>query len=249
MPRLIAEMGVILDRIRDHLWPRTCAVRECGRRVDRPQSLICSRCYATLPWYEEFAKSAFAYLEPIAELITGFKFDGKTSLAGDFAAALELSFRSKHDAAAVDVVVPVPLHPNRLRERGYNQSALIAAGFAKRIGRVCDVDSLVRIRDTEHQSRSTGEERRLNLKGAFRVLDPAMIRGRTVVLVDDVMTTGATVDECSAALMAAGAHRVIPFVLAKALMDEDLGEDYIGGIPAKAAPSLGKTATTPDFPG
>jgi predicted amidophosphoribosyltransferase len=65
------------------------------------------------------------------------------------------------------------------------------------------------------------------MKGAFRVTDSSGIRGRTVVLVDDVMTTGSTVEECTAALLAGGAYKVLPFVLAKALMDEDLGEDMI----------------------
>jgi len=216
------------ERVKDFLWPRTCAVRDCGRPSDRPGSYICSRCYATLPWYDEFAKSAFAYLSPIAELVNVFKFSGGTYLAGDFADALAQSFRKKHNAAAVDVVVPVPLHPNRLKERGYNQSVLLAEAFALRIGRRCDASSLVRVRDTEHQSRSTGEERRVNLKDAFRVEHPGNIRGRTVVLVDDVMTTGATLGECTAALTAAGACRVIPFALAKALMDEDLGESFLG---------------------
>ena len=85
----------------------------------------------------------------------------------------------------------------------------------------------MKIRDTEHQSRSTGDERRENLKGAFRVVHPERIRGRTVVLVDDVMTTGATTGECEAALLAGGAWRVVAFTLAKAIMEEDVGEDFI----------------------
>jgi ComF family protein len=156
-----------------------------------------------------------------------YKFNGAQYLTEDFAGWLEASFRRKHDAVAVDVVVPVPLHPRRLASRGYNQSGLLANAFASRIGRLCDETSLVRIRDTEHQSRSSGEERRENMKGAFRVTDSSGIRGRTVVLVDDVMTTGSTVEECTAALLAGGAYKVLPFVLAKALMDEDLGEDMI----------------------
>lgn len=220
-------MGSLAERLKDALWPRTCAVRDCGRPSDRPGSYICSRCHATLPWYDEFAKSAFAYLEPVSQLVNIYKFNGARHLTEDFAEALETAFRRKHDASAVDVVVPVPLHPRRLAKRGYNQSGLLANAFARRIGRLCDEESFVRIRDTEHQSRSTGDERRKNLKGAFRVTDPSAIRGRTVVLIDDVMTTGSTVEECSAALHAGGAHRVIPFVLAKALMDEDLGDDMI----------------------
>ena len=221
------KMSIFAERLKDLVWPRTCAVRECGRPVDRPCGYICSRCYATLPWYDEFAKSTFAYLEPVSALIKDFKFRGATYLAEDFAAALELSFRKKHDASAVDVVVPVPLHPRRLLERGYNQSEMLAAAFAARLHRRCEAAVLKRLRDTTHQSRSSGDERRKNLKGAFRVQDPSLIRGRSVVLVDDVMTTGATVEECAAALTAAGAFRVQPFVLSKALMDEDLGEDFL----------------------
>ena len=200
---------------------------DCARSSDRPRSYICSRCYATLPWYDEFAKSAFAYLEPISQLVNIFKFGGAEYLAADFAAAMEISFRKKHDVSAVDAVVPVPLHPRRLAKRGYNQSGLLATEFARRIGRICDETSFSRIRDTEHQSRSNAEERRKNLKGAFRVVEPAFIRGRTIVLIDDVMTTGSTVEECSRALYAAGAYKVIPFVLAKALMDEDCADDMV----------------------
>ena len=220
-------MDSITERLKDVLWPRTCAVRDCGRPSDRPGSYICSRCYATLPWYDEFAKSAFAYLEPVSQLVNIYKFNGARYLTEDFAEALEKAFRKKYDVTAVDVVVPVPLHKFRLAKRGYNQSGLLAKLFARRIGRFYDEESLVRIRDTEHQSRSSGDERRENLKGAFRVITPSAIRGRTVVLIDDVMTTGSTVEECSAALYAGGACKVIPFVLAKALMDEDLGEDMV----------------------
>lgn len=215
-------MNLLVERLKDVLWPRTCAVSGCGRPSDLPGSYICSRCRATLPWYDDFSKSAFAYLEPVSQLINVFKFNGGVHLTEDFAEALERSFRKKHDASAVDTVVPVPLHPKRLMERGYNQSGLLAASFAKRIGRFCDETSLLRVRDTPHQSRLSGGERRINLKGAFRVPDPSFIRGRTVVLIDDVMTTGTTVEECTAALRKAGAYKVIPFVLAKALLDEDL---------------------------
>ena len=215
-------MSIVAERVKDLLWPRTCAVRTCGRPVDdRSAGYICFACRAALPWYDEFSSSAFAYLEPIDALIRDFKFSGAVYLADDFAEALETAFRRKHDAVAVDVVVPVPLHPIRRRERGYNQSELLAAAFAQRLDRFCDRRALRRIRDTGHQARLTGDERRVNLKGAFRVVEPSRIRGRTIVLVDDVMTTGATLDECTRTLRAAGAYRVIPFVLAKALLDED----------------------------
>ena len=214
--------SAILERVKDLLWPRTCAVRDCGRRCDRPGRYICSRCYEALPWHDEFPKSALAYLDPVPELVGDYKFHGATDLTEDFADALVAAFRKKHVASEVDVVVPVPLHPARLRERGYNQAQLLAEAFAGRINRVCDVSALVRVRNTKHQSRCSGDERLDNVKGAFRVEAPSRIRGRTIVLVDDVMTTGATTEECVSALTAGGAFRVVPFVLAKALMDEDV---------------------------
>ena len=215
-------MNAAAERIKDLLWPRVCAVGGCGRKPEDPGSHVCRRCMAGMPWYDEFAHGAFAYLSPLPELISAFKFGGAVHLAADLARAMETSFRRKHDASAVDLVVPVPLHPNRLRERGYNQSGLLAAELAGRLGRAHDCDSLARIRDTEHQSRSSGAERRRNLKGAFRVVRPPAIRGRTVLLVDDVMTTGETMRECAQALSAGGAYKVVPFVVAKALMDEDV---------------------------
>lgn len=220
-------MNQLAERLKDVLWPRTCDVRDCARPSDISGRYLCSRCRASLPWFPEFAKSALAYLEPMTQLINDFKFFGAVYLVEDLVDFLEESFCEKYDASAVDVIIPVPLHPNRLKTRGYNQSALLADALAKRIDRLCDETSLVRIRDTEHQSRSSGDERRKNVKGAFRVVNPGRIRGRVVLLIDDVMTTGSTFDECEKVLLESGAHRVIPFALAKALMDEDLDGDLI----------------------
>jgi ComF family protein len=220
-------VNLFAERLKDVLWPRTCAVSDCGRPSDRLGSYICSRCNETLPWYDEYAKSAFAYLEPISHLINIYKFNNAIHLTADFAEYLETAFRKKYDVSKVDLVVPVPLHSKRLAKRGYNQSGLLAAAFAKRIDRLYDETSLVRLRDTAHQSRLSGDDRRKNLNGVFRVTCPSQVRGRTIVLIDDVMTTGATIEECSNALYDAGAYKVLPFVLAKALMDEDVGEDYL----------------------
>ncbi len=137
-----------------------------------------------------------------------FKYNHATWLARDLVDLLEGVVRARLDAPAIDLVVPVPLYPNRLRERGYNQSAILAEGLALRLGRRFDGDSVVRTRDTEHQARLNGDERRNNLKDAFAATDPSHIRGRTVLLVDDVMTTGATLNHCALAIISAGAERV-----------------------------------------
>ena len=205
----------------DFLWPRTCAVRDCGRKMDRA-GYICSRCYASLPWFDDCPSAAFAYLADIPELIGIYKFNNGRYLADGFADAMELAIRKKHPASEIDLVVPVPLHPKRLAERGFNQSALLAEKLAARLNRACNQSALTRLRDTPHQSRSTGDERRKQIAAAFRATDASQIRGRTILLIDDVATTGATLDECTSALRTAGAYRVIPFTLAKALLDEDL---------------------------
>lgn len=218
---------MIWEHLKDALWPRTCPVRDCARLSDVPGRHLCSRCRASLPWYREYAKSALAYLEPLPQLINSFKFRDAVWLAEDFADLLEESFRSKFDVSSVDVVMPVPLHPRRMRTRGYNQSELLAAALARRFDRLCDSTSIARIRDTEHQSRLSGNERRKNVQGAFKAVDPSRIRGRTVLLVDDVTTTGSTLVECERVLSENGAFRVYPFALAKALTDEDVDGDMV----------------------
>jgi len=104
-----------------------------------------------------------------------------------------------------DVLVPVPLHPRRLRERGFNQSALLAEEIGRRTGRAVCPDALVRRRDTLPQAGLTAAARRRNVEGAFAVRRRASVAGRTVLLVDDVLTTGATAFTCARRLAEAGA--------------------------------------------
>ena len=183
--------------------------RICGTTiVSKVQhDFVCEACAKTKPSYE-FARSAVVYEEPVDQLLNDFKFAGAVWLAEDLADLLEGAVRAKLQPADVDVVVPVPLHPNRLRTRGYNQSALLARALGRRINRRVDERSFRRIRDTEHQSRLSGDERRTNLVGAFAVADARGVRGRTVLLVDDVMTSGNTFSHCAKALVEGGAFRV-----------------------------------------
>lgn len=118
------------------------------------------------------------------------------------------------------LVVPVPLHRARRRTRGYNQAELIAKRAIRQLrsSRLQLAPKvLVRTRFTESQTGFTREQRRANLRGAFAVPDPARIRGRRVLLVDDVLTTGATADECSRILLRAGAEQVLVATVARAV--------------------------------
>jgi ComF family protein len=116
-----------------------------------------------------------------------------------------------------DVVVPVPLHLARLRWRGFNQAALIGIAVARRMRRPLEVDTLIRIRATSSQTAKDRSERSRNVHDAFAVKRPEKVANRRVLLIDDVMTTGATVDECARALLGAGARRVDVLALARVL--------------------------------
>jgi ComF family protein len=116
-----------------------------------------------------------------------------------------------------DLVVPVPLHRARLRWRGFNQAALLGSAIARRIGRPLDTVSLIRSRATPSQTAKDRQERHRNVRDAFHVGRPARIANRRILLIDDVMTTGATADECARALLAAGARRVDVLTLARVL--------------------------------
>jgi ComF family protein len=120
-------------------------------------------------------------------------------------------------AADYDVIIPVPLHIGRLRWRGFNQAAMLAGAVARRMDRPLDLRTLVRVRETPAQTRQNRVERIRNLKRAFAVRRPARIASRRILLIDDVMTTGATADECARTLLAAGARRVDVLTLARAV--------------------------------
>jgi ComF family protein len=110
--------------------------------------------------------------------------------------------------AGSHVLIPVPLHPRRLRERGFNQASLIARQLGRRVGRSCDDRVLVRRRDTVPQAGLSAAARRRNVAGAFGVRRRGLVAGHVVTLVDDVLTTGATACACAQTLRAAGAQEV-----------------------------------------
>jgi ComF family protein len=116
----------------------------------------------------------------------------------------------------IDSILPVPLHWRRRWQRGYNQSAALCRGLAFRLGVPYQMSWLQRVRNTPRQTSQSPAARKVNVRGAFRARSGSPLRGRVVLLVDDVMTTGATASEASRALLAGGASRVVVAVLARA---------------------------------
>jgi ComF family protein len=114
------------------------------------------------------------------------------------------------------MVMPVPLHIKRLRQRGFNQSLLLAHRMSVRYEMQLSYDNLIRVRPTRPQVELRGDERIKNVEGAFALRRPDQVRGKRIILVDDVFTTGATMNECASVLKNAEASQVTAFTLARA---------------------------------
>lgn len=114
----------------------------------------------------------------------------------------------------VDVIIPVPIHPNRERARGYNQSELLCDSLSEEIG-IVDTDVLIRVVDTPHQTGLTRANREQNLHSAFKVTDRAKVKGKNILIVDDIYTTGSTIDACVRVLKKAGARSVSALCLTR----------------------------------
>jgi len=154
---------------------------------------------------------------PLRTIIHGVKYQGLTRAGIRLGRVLGRRVRDEcpHD---IDAIVPVPLHPTRYRERGYNQAACIARGLARVLRVPVDEGILVRARSTVSQTSLGREERRANVRGAFSVPSSrrSAAEGRRFLIVDDVVTTGSTLQECAAALCSEGARRCVACAVAVA---------------------------------
>jgi ComF family protein len=171
------------------------------------------------------ARACGIYSGPLKKAVHSFKYRGRTELARPFSRTLFLFFQSAWAGRPVDLIVPAPLHPKRLRERGFNQSFLLVKDWPLFMGRgefenpapAVSAFVLERRKKTSSQTGLDRKERRRNVKNAFFVADAPRIRGKRVLLVDDVYTTGATLDECARALLKEGAAGVDALTLARAM--------------------------------
>lgn len=206
------------DCLTELTWigPPYCAC--CGDPVDGnvPGEFICSWCNRVHPDFE-WARSAVLYEGIVKDSLRRFKYhNGLWACDGlvDWLENLLKAAARNKNWARVDIVVPVPLHVRRRRERGYNQAALLARGLARRLD-VPMRNPLWRIRATSTQTRLSATQREANMRGAFTVFRPKSIQGKRILLVDDVMTTGATVNECARTLKKAGAKAVFVLTVAR----------------------------------
>ena len=187
---------------------------------DLPDAYFCSRCRVKQVPYK-MMRSLYRYETPLREMIRLFKFEGMLDLGCEFARRLAewvAGIRGLRDA---DLVIPVPLHPLRRIERGFNQSRILARAVAGELGKPIPrhgaLWELKRVRNTPPQSLLEPDDRRRNVRGAFEAVIPRLLRGKKVLLVDDVATTETTVRECARVLRRAGAEEVVVLTLARSL--------------------------------
>jgi ComF family protein len=192
--------------------------RVCGREVEGlAGEFLCGDCEERRPGFDR-AASAVRFEEPARSMLLQFKNAGHIWLSEDFADWIEAAARARFDVIAVDAVLPMPVTTPHMMDRGYNQCAILAKGLAKRIGRRFAGDVLSRCGSPRRQAGLSEEARRENAKGTFAVTRPELARGRTLLVVDDVMATGSTLSECAKALKAAGASRVLCATIARSIM-------------------------------
>ena len=234
---MLARLKALAGKVADGLYPRVCPgcdqvsdrpgrhlcwacfgrmelhtgslCKVCGARVEgRPaHAFVCGACANIRPAFDK-TRAAGRFHGVLRAQIHQFKYERALWLKHDLTDLLHGCLIAYFDPEVVDVVVPVPLHPVRLRERSYNQAAVLSQALSRRIGRRFDGRSLIRVRKTDSQTRFDAAHRRMNILGAFEVARPEWVTGRCVLLIDDVMTTGATLNECARVLKKAGARTV-----------------------------------------
>ena len=188
----------------------------CSTRVERiPPNLHRQRLMLDHPWdhIQVDVVSAVRYAPPVREAIHSIKYDGARDVIPALAGYLVEVWQAL--SLQADFITPIPLHPQGMRERGYNQSEELAKHLSQQVGTPVETRALIRARHTRQQAQLNPAERRMNVRGAFNGAVMVCV-GKHIMLLDDVTTTGATLRECASALLDAGAARVSAITLARA---------------------------------
>ena len=194
-------------------WHRQPQCPQCA--LPTPDDQLCGACLKHPPAFGR-THAALAYAFPLDRMIPRLKYHGQLAIAPVLGECLA---EAAADAPRPDRLVPMPLHPERIRERGFNHATEIARVLARQLGLPLDLDSCRRIRDTPPQMGLKHDARRRNVRGAFDCSGD--VQGQRIALVDDVMTTGTSLDELAATLKRAGAREVSCWVVARTLLPGD----------------------------
>jgi len=211
-----------LSSLLDLLFPPKCVF--CGRVLHVSGDSWCDKCIESLPFtlnggrqdgvYYDFCISPLYYKGVVRRSVLRFKFKGAPGYAGAYGKILADCIR-EHPEVAYDMISWVPLSSKRERKRGYDQAMLLSLATALELQDVA-IETLRKPFDVRAQSELEGAaERRINVSGAYEAVDPELIEGKCVLLIDDIVTTGSTLEECASVLLSAGAKRVVCASLAR----------------------------------
>lgn len=222
------------DAVLNFIYPPYCII--CKTSLKSGLSLICQTCWQNLPRIDntenqkqsranlDFSESEVAkflavweFNDAVQAVIHEIKFFGKKFFARFVGEELADLIAHDEDYLAADLIIPVPLHRTRLRERGFNQSLLLSQAVFRITNIPVQPEILKRIKYTKPQSKLNAGERQQNVKDAFRVIDRSAVKGKTVILVDDVLTTGSTIRACADSLRSAEVTKVLVLTAAATL--------------------------------
>lgn len=175
------------------------------------EKLICSDCLSQKQAVK--SRSPLIYQGYVRELILSFKFDGRYTLAEPFSQIMAQYMLEAKPFGRIDCITYVPLYTRKLEERGYNQSELLSKGVSRRLS-IPVIQGLVRVSEGKPQSLTEKKERRANIDGCFAISHQGFVRGKRILLIDDIYTTGATVNECAQVLLDGGAASVVSLTAA-----------------------------------
>lgn len=194
--------------------PPICSICGIPFESDTEEDHPCERCIRKRPFYDRL-RALYLYENGIMEAVHKMKYSGKSYIAKSLAPLLASFAMEWLDDIHDMLMVPVPLHPRKLRQRGFNQSLILARGISLILNSELDILSFRRIKFTRSQTGLNMDERRKNVKNAFELKDGKHYKGKSVILVDDVATTGNTMNECARILKKGGCEKVYGLVLAR----------------------------------
>ncbi len=182
----------------------------CGACLSRPPRFVSACAWACYPRDDTVE-------HPLRQVVQRFKYGRKVSLGKPLGRLMARGCQEFLSQCGADLIVPVPLHPKRLRWRGFNQSLLLARQVSRAYGLPVDPFTLVRAKETVAQTQLSEEERRKNVREAFALRAGGALKQKTILLIDDVYTSGATLNECSRVLIRGGVRKVHVLTLARAV--------------------------------
>lgn len=200
-------------------YPMTGCCPVCGKIITADDDVLCGECRSgNRPHFDRVA-NALLFNGEARRMVIDYKFNQHLWMRDDFTDWLEAAVNARLVPSAVDIVIPMPLTLPHRFDRGFNQCEYLAKALAKRLRRKSDAAILSRVGAPRRQAGLARDERLSNVAGTFAVANPGFIEGRTILLLDDVMTTGATLSEAAKTLKKHGAWRVWALSLARTLSD------------------------------